>query len=175
MQKLTAEEVDKLIRAHKDAVYRQLYRMCGSREDAEDVLSESLMRAYRAIGQLEDPEKFRGWLVQIGRRTCGKLKKKESLAPLIALAEEDLERLPAPDRLDQEDRTLEQELKSCLLSAYESLPTGYQDAYRLRDIDGLTAEQASAQLGITIPNLKSRLHRARAALRAAVDRSLINQ
>jgi DNA-directed RNA polymerase specialized sigma24 family protein len=63
-------DFDALTRQHKDSVYRQLLRVCGNHEDAEDVLVEALLKAYRHLNQLRDSEAFRAWLAQIGRRVC---------------------------------------------------------------------------------------------------------
>jgi len=59
-----------LANEHKDAVYRQMIRACGSREDAEDVLVEALLKAYRNLDQLRDSVALRSWLAQIARRVC---------------------------------------------------------------------------------------------------------
>src|SRR5881275_684029 len=58
---------ESLANENKDAVYRQLIRVCGNREDAEDVLIDALLKAYRNLDQLRDSAAFRGWLAQIGR------------------------------------------------------------------------------------------------------------
>ncbi len=75
-----------LANEHRDAVYRQLIRACGNREDAEDVLIEALLKAYRNLGQLRDSDAFRVWLAQIGRRVCWQLKQREALLPIMQLS-----------------------------------------------------------------------------------------
>ena len=80
-------DFESLSRQHKDAVYRQMLRACGNREDAEDVLIESLLKAYRSLGDLRAPEAFRTWLGQIASRVCWQLKQRESLLPLLQLSE----------------------------------------------------------------------------------------
>ena len=57
---------DALANEHKDAVYRQLIRACGNREDAEDVLVESLLKAYHSLGQLRESTAFRAWRCRSG-------------------------------------------------------------------------------------------------------------
>src|SRR6516225_8889323 len=75
-----------LANQHKDAVYRQLMRACGNREDAEDVLIEALLKAYRNVDQLQDAAAFRAWLAQIGRRVCWQLKQRDALMPILQLS-----------------------------------------------------------------------------------------
>jgi RNA polymerase sigma-70 factor (ECF subfamily) len=79
-------DFEALANEHKDAVYRQLIRACGNREDAEDVLIEALLKAYRNLGQLRDSSAFRSWLAQIGRRVCWHLKQREALLPIMQLS-----------------------------------------------------------------------------------------
>src|SRR5215467_13814564 len=80
-----AMDFEALANKHKDAVYRQMLRVCSNREDAEDVLIEALFRAYRYLDKLERPEAFRAWLASIGRRVCWRLKRREAVLPLIQL------------------------------------------------------------------------------------------
>jgi hypothetical protein len=80
-------DFERLVNEHKDAVYRQMIRACGNRKDAEDVLIEALLKAYRNLDQLRAHQAFRAWLAQIGRRVCWQLKKREALLPLLQLSE----------------------------------------------------------------------------------------
>ena len=79
-------DFEKLANEHKDAVYRQMLRVCGNREDAEDVLIEALLKAYQHLHQLNDAVAFRAWLAQIARRVCWQLKEREALSPLLQLS-----------------------------------------------------------------------------------------
>lgn len=81
-----AADFDALTRQHQDSVYRQMLRVCGNREDAEDVLVEALLKAYRHLGQLRDSAAFRAWLAQIAKRVCWQLKEREALLPLLQLS-----------------------------------------------------------------------------------------
>jgi RNA polymerase sigma-70 factor (ECF subfamily) len=155
---------------HKDAVYRQMLRVCRSHDDAEDVLAESLMKAYNAMVQLESEESFRPWLVQIGRRVCGRMRKRESARPLVQLSDPDSLLSEAPDlEPSPEDTALEMETKDCLLQAFERLSPEFQTAYRLADMEELPLQDAADQVGVTLAAFKSRLHRAKNALRDEID------
>src|SRR5271166_3901632 len=90
-------DFDALANEHKDAVYRQLIRACGNREDAEDVLIEALLRAYSSLDRLRESKAFRSWLGQIGRRVCWQLKEREALLPVmqLSLMEEEGAQFPA--------------------------------------------------------------------------------
>ena len=165
---------DSLVRQHKDAVYRQMVRMCGNADDAEDVLGEALLKAYRALDQLGDEEAFRGWLAIIARRTCGRLKRREALAPvrsLATLAERGVELASNAPSLDS--HMIEEETKACLLKVMAELPSLYREVYELRDVQDLPASEVGERLGISVAAVKSRLHRARALVRIGIDGSIV--
>jgi len=168
-----ASEFETLITQHKDAVYRQMIRVCGNREDAEDVLVEALLKAYRHLGQLRDSAAFRAWLAQIARRVCWQLKEREALLPLLQLStlqnegHDIAEGAPGPE--SQAART---QMKQLLEAAIAALPPLYRSVYELRDIQERPGEQVARQLGISRAAMKSRLHRARELVRAHLDAAL---
>jgi RNA polymerase sigma-70 factor (ECF subfamily) len=162
-----------LANAHKDAVYRQLIRACGNREDAEDVLVEALLKAYRGLGQLRDPAAFRAWLAQIGRRVCWQLKERQALEPLVQLSSLEDRGLAATDPAPPPDVALaRRRLQAELRRAVDDLDPGTRDVYVLRDLEGRTGQEVADRLGISLAAQKSRLHRARAQVRRALDRAL---
>ena len=167
------ENFDKLAIQHKDTVYRQMIRVCGNREDAEDVLIEALLKAYRHLDQLRDALAFRPWLAQIARRVCWQLKERESLMPLLQLSSlEDEGREIAGDRPSMEAELATRRMKEILQETIASLPAPYRRVYEMRDIDGVSGEDVARELKITVSAMKSRLHRARAILRKQLDEAL---
>ena len=166
-------DFDQLMARHKDAVYRQMVRMCGNADDAEDVLAESLLNAYRALHQLSDEASFQSWLAIIARRTCGRLKRREALAPVLRLAElSELGIEPASEAPSLDSQMIETETKACLLQVMAALPPLYREVYELRDVQDLSASEVAERLGITVAAVKSRLHRARALVRIGIDTGL---
>jgi len=122
-----------LTRQHKDSVYRQMVRVCGNREDAEDVLVEALLKAYRHLHQLRDSDAFRAWLAQIAKRVCWQLKKRESLLPLLQLSSlEDEGREIHGTEVTPEGRLALRQMKELLDHAIGSLPPLYRTVYELR-------------------------------------------
>ena len=159
---------DRLVTQHKDAVYRQIARVCGNYDDAQDVLVETLLAAYRSIDQVRDPDAMRAWLATIGRRICRRLKSREALAPLF-----DLDGSNEPATIPALEEEMEHgRIRDCIHGALQDLPATYREVYVLRDIEGLTAEEAAKRLNISVRNLKSRLHRARRRIREALDQGL---
>jgi RNA polymerase sigma-70 factor (ECF subfamily) len=166
-------DFDALTRQHQDSVYRQMLRVCGNHEDAEDVLIEALLKAYRHLDQLRDSAAFRAWLAQIARRVCWQLKEHEALGPLLQLSTLDDEgrELPAPDP-SPEANAARRQMKQLLDDAIATLPPLYRSVYELREIEDRPGDEVARQLGISRAAMKSRLHRAREIVRHRLDAAL---
>jgi RNA polymerase sigma-70 factor (ECF subfamily) len=167
-------DFEALANEHKDAIYRQMLRVCGNREDAEDVLVEALLSAYRSMEQLREPAAFRAWLAQIARRVCFQLRERESLQPLIHLdaAEGGMAELPHPGAGPEEIVSAAQ-LRGVLRGAVEALPEEFRTVYTLRDVEELSGDEVAGRMGLSVAAMKSRLHRARAMLRDELERTLL--
>lgn len=163
-------DLERQINRHKDAVYRQMVRVCGNHTDAEDALADALLAAVRSSAQLSNPESFQAWLIKIGSRACTRARIRGRIDQLRSLSE--LEELgievadQAPDAVAQLEAKA---MKSCVTEAIERLPELYRDVYLRREILGEPADKVSAALNLSIPALKSRLHRARALVRELLD------
>jgi RNA polymerase sigma-70 factor, ECF subfamily len=167
-------DFEALANEHKDSVYRQMIRVCGNREDAEDVLVEALMTAYRHLDQLRDLVAFRSWLAQIAKRVCWQLKKRESLLPLLQLSElEDAGREISSQEPSIEQQVALKEMKDLLWEAVRKLPPDYCSVYEMRDLQEIPGEEVALQLGISLAAMKSRLHRGRELVREYLDASLL--
>lgn len=166
-------DFEELARRHKDAVYRRMVRVCGNREDAEDVLIEALLKAYRSLEALTAREAFRTWLGRIASRVCWQLRRRQALLPLLqlsALQESGTDFAdPAPSA---EARAGSAQLKQILREALDGLPPALREVYELRAIEDLSGEETARRLGLSIAAMKSRWHRARTLLRARLDRAL---
>ena len=166
-------DFEKLANKHKDAVYRQMLRVCGNREDAEDVLIEALLKAYQHMHQLNDPAAFRAWLAQIARRVCWQLKGREALAPLLQLSMLEEEGVAMKDPKPPVDSELAlRQMKELLENVVNQLPPSAREVFVLRDMEELSGEEVARRLGISLASMKSRLHRARKLLRERVDAAL---
>jgi RNA polymerase sigma-70 factor (ECF subfamily) len=169
-------DFDALARQHKDSVYRQMIRVCGNREDAEDVLIEALLKAYRHLDQLRESAAFRAWLAQIAKRVCWQLKERESLLPLLQLSTlEDEGRELAGHEVPPDVQLAQKQMKQLLNEAMEALPALYRPVYQLCDVEDLRGDEVARKLGISRAAMKSRLHRARALVRTHLDAALARQ
>lgn len=170
---IKATDFEALTRQHKDSVYRQMLRVCGNREDAEDVLVEALLKAYRHLDQLRDSAAFRAWLGQIAKRVCWQLKERETLMPLLQLSaiDEEGREIPGSDPTP-EAQVARQQMKQLLDDAIAALPPLYRSVYQLRDLENHSGDEVARELAISRTAMKSRLHRARELVRIHLDAAL---
>ncbi|MCW5941478.1 MAG: sigma-70 family RNA polymerase sigma factor [Fimbriimonadaceae bacterium] len=163
-------DFERLANRHKDAVYRQMVRVCGNRDDAEDVLVDALLSAYQALDTLRDEAAFRGWLARIATRICGRMRHRSELRPLVewsaleAQGWESADPAPAPDA-----EAIMRHMQRCVSGAVEFLPAIYREVYVMRELETRPAEEVAEALGLTVSAVKSRLHRARHLVRGYFD------
>jgi RNA polymerase sigma-70 factor (ECF subfamily) len=165
-------DFEKLSHQHKDAVYRQMVRVCGNREDAEDVLVEALLKAYRSLGSLDAPEAFRAWLGRIAQRVCWQLKRREALLPLLQLSQLEGEAEAVDSRPSAEEQAGAAEMKQLFFTVLGSLPADSRAVYELRAIEELSGQETARRLGLSQAAMKSRWHRARKLIRERLDAAL---
>ncbi len=169
-----ADAFDRFVERFGPMIFSFGLRMCGNREDAEDVLQETLIKVFTRLRTLQDPEALRAWLWRIVANECRMSRRgprdpsrQVNIEELLAPREEGgapLE-LPDPDAPDPEASTMRLQDRERLEEAIRNLPPAYRIILLLRDFEGLTSEEVARALGISVPNAKVRLHRARLALR----------
>jgi RNA polymerase sigma-70 factor, ECF subfamily len=165
---------ESLVQQHKDAVYRQMIRVCGNRQDAEDVLIEALFKAYRNLDQLRDSVAFRAWLAKIASRVCWQLRKREALLPILQLSELEQEGRELSAQTTPIDSQVElTQMKQLLTTAITVLPEPYRLVYEMRDLQNLGGAEVARTLHISTAAMKSRLNRARALVRQQLDAALL--
>lgn len=164
--------IEGLISLHKNRVYRQLVRACGNYDDADDALAEAIISAFRAASQLENPEYFSAWLGRIAARACSRLKIKNRL--LHAISIDELGAAGIELTLPQPSLGLEAQLqlKNCVQSALAQLDDNYRAVYQMRELEQRSASEVAIELNLSIPAVKSRLHRARSQVREALESGL---
>jgi RNA polymerase sigma-70 factor (ECF subfamily) len=159
---------EELVRRHADRLYGTVRRLGLSREAADEVVQETFLRAWRAIGTFKGRSQFFTWLYRIGvNESKSRLARQPARALVRSLDEDDA--VDPPD-LRQEPQALvaHEELRVALRRAVRALPVKYRAPLILRDVEGLSTADVASILGLSEPALKSRLHRARRAVRAAI-------
>lgn len=169
----TSEAFDTLYRDHVDLVYRYAHRLCGEVESANDLVQETFLSAYRSLNQFRGDAKVSTWLYTIASRACLRMRRRRKGAPERELSLEDFVptsegefRLQVPiEGLTPEQALENKELREALEQAINKLPKKYRMALVLRDMEGLSAGEAGAVMGLSERAVKSRLHRARLFVR----------
>jgi RNA polymerase sigma-70 factor, ECF subfamily len=178
-----ADAFDKLYRAHVDLVYRYAHRLCGEAESAKDLVQETFLSAYRGLKDFRGEARISTWLYTIASRACLRMRRKRKGAPERELSLDEF--VPTSDgelrlQIPMEGFTPEQalenkELRQALEQAINKLPKKYRMALVLRDMEGLSAAEAAAIMGLTERAVKSRLHRARLFVRRELSARGITQ
>jgi RNA polymerase sigma-70 factor (ECF subfamily) len=168
------DAVDHLVERYGDRVYRLARRITGSNEDAEETAQDALWTAARKIGTFKGESAFGSWLYRITANAAYmKLRTRKAKAREIALddvlpvLDDDGRHFEPMDdwsaRVD--DHALNSELHDVLESAINALPPDYRTALVMHDIEGLSNPDIAETLGVSVPAVKSRIHRSRLFLR----------
>src|SRR5262249_23642314 len=154
-----------LLARYEQQVFRFGLRMFGNEEDARDVLRETLLAAFRGVRQFRGESRLSTWLYQVARSFCTKARRRLMDAPARhePLEGASARALPVPES-GPDERAHAREMARVIQEALLALPEPQREVVILRDVEGLTAEEAAQVVGIAVPALKSRLHRARFGL-----------
>jgi RNA polymerase sigma-70 factor (ECF subfamily) len=155
-----------LLERHQAQIYR--FGMCGDAQDAQDVLQDTLLAMARGVPDFRQDASISSWLYAIARSFCSKKHRKSKFAPTqhssLSDHEGDNQKLAAPGDAP-DDAVAVRQLRDALQRAIDSLEPSYREVLILRDVEGLTAMEVAQALGLGVPAVKSRLHRARRELR----------
>src|SRR5437588_6436281 len=170
------EAFGKLVSKYDRNVFRIANHITQNREDAEDVVQDAFLKAYKNLDRFQGNSKFYTWLVRIAvNEALMKLRKRRSdrTVPLddpIDTGEDELPREVAVWDENPEEKYSREELGEILEEAVQSLKPAYRTVFVLRDIEELSIEETAEALGLSISAVKSRLLRARLQLREKLTR-----
>lgn len=167
-----------LVGKHQDRVYGLAMRMTRSEADAAEIAQETFLSAYQHLKEFRGEAAFGSWVHRIAaNHALMRLRHRR----VVEAAEEEIKgpefnergsfvEYPQTDwsrRAD--DKILDAELGQAIQQATDTLPAGYREVFLLKDTEDLSYEEIAEIMGISVPAVKSRLHRARLALREAID------
>lgn len=164
---------EEIVSRYSDKAYSLANRMCRNDEDAEEVLQDVFVTVHRKLQSFEGKSSFSSWLYRVTvNASLMKLRKRrqeKALSIEDAIVAEEHSLAMACKETYQTDRdTLRKEIFLALEKAIAGLPEDYRPVYILRDVDGLSSREVSKILGLSIPAVKSRLHRSRLMLRSGL-------
>ena len=151
--------------------------MCGQPDDAEEVAQEVLLKVFQNFRQLREPEHVRAWIFRIAKNACLIKRRKSVFAPTAEVSVDDLataSEITDTARLPDEELN-RGEVRAVLHQVITELPPAYRSVVVLRDLEQLSTEETAQILDLTTDTVKTRLHRARAAMRQKLDCYLRNR
>ena len=160
---------------HSTKVLRTLYRITRNWEDAEDALQESLLKAFRHLSGFENRSNFSSWLTKIAINSALMILRKKRACKEVSINSTDDDctifgRLEPQDLSeDPERRYVRCEREELLNGAMLQLRPGLRDVIHLRQMEEYSLHELAESLGISLPAAKSRLLRARRALRTILQ------
>jgi RNA polymerase sigma-70 factor (ECF subfamily) len=171
-----AQAFTDLVNQYERKIYRLAKHITQHDEDAEDVLQETFLKAYEHLDTFQGNSKFYTWIVRIAvNESLMKLRKRKGdrTVPLdepVDTGEEMVAREIAVWEDNPEQRYSREEMQQILDDAVQTLKPDFRTVFILRDIEELSTEETAETLGISVPAVKSRLLRARLALREKLTR-----
>src|SRR6478672_3506478 len=165
---------ERLSGAYADRVFMLLLRLLGDCSEAEDVAQEVMLRAWQGIGGFRGTSSYFTWLYRIAVNEANRaLEKRGRRPPTVPIGPDEL-RLPGPATDDPSRQAEFSELRRALARALAELPAALRTAVVLRDVEGLSTQEAAEIAGVSQAAFKSRLHQARLRVRAAIgDEALV--
>lgn len=171
------EAFEFLVTRYESKVYRLAIRMLRNPQDAEDALQETFLQVFRGLPGFEGRSQFSTWLFRLATNVCLMRIRHRETEPSKLLPLEDylpkLEEGEGSSTVDwadrPEDALLSKESREQMMGALDKLPPEYRAVFVLRDIEGFSNAETGESLGISIAAVKSRLHRARLALRGMLS------
>ena len=175
-----AEAFDRFVEHFRAKIFHYTWLMCGQREDAEEVAQDTLLKVFESFDQLREPERVRPWVFRVAKNACLMKRRKSIFAPVHELSLDEF--MPSKSHVDggvkieiadwsslPDDRLLQAEMKEVLERAIGDLPENYRSVILLRDMEELSTQETAHVLELSGDTVKTRLHRARLALRAKLD------
>ncbi|HEY0707480.1 MAG TPA: sigma-70 family RNA polymerase sigma factor [Polyangia bacterium] len=169
-----------LVERHEERLYRLAMRLLRNDNDAREGLQDSFVTAWQKLGEFAGRAQFGSWIYRVTLNTALMLLRSRRRRPMVSVDDvsEDavsagMEAAPDHNTNDWTRRPDEQlqsvELKDHIQQAVGELPEILRVVFVLRDVEGLSTEETADALSITVQTVKTRLHRARLALRASIS------
>lgn len=174
---------DDFVESYRRKLFQYSYLMCGHREDAEEVAQDTLLKVFSSLEQLREPQSLKAWVFRIARNECLMKRRKSVFAPEHELSLDDFRPQATGEGEGRaieiadwsslpDDAAQRSEIRRMIGQAIKELPDSYRAVILLRDVEELTTEEAASVLDVSTDVVKTRLHRARLAMRQKLDQYL---
>ena len=161
---------EELVKRHTAMIFRVAMHIMNSHEDAEEIVQDAFLKAFQHLHTFEERARFSTWLTRIAVNAALMKLRKLRRATTVSMDQEMEEGGTLADKVADWKPNPEQlygrgELREILQRALASLPHAYRVVFLLRDVEGMPVAEIAETLGLSIPNVKARLFRARLKLR----------
>jgi RNA polymerase sigma-70 factor (ECF subfamily) len=167
------EAFAELVRRYEDTVFNFAFKVCRTREHAEEALQDTFVNVFRKLKQFDRRSKFTTWLYSIVANNCLMKRRQSKLhRASVSLDQPDGDggSVQIPEWRDTPlHQTMRGELRGLLDESIKKLPMDHRIVFILRDVEGKSAEETGKILDLTVPAVKSRLRRARVFLRNELE------
>ncbi len=173
-QKGDKDAFGELVERHESKVFGLCIKMLGNAEDAEDCLQEVFIKAFEALPHFRQEARFSTWIYRIATNACLMRLRKRKLdtVPLdrpMMIGGESLPREVPDWTTDPSSDLMNEELSGVLTRHINELRPDNRIVFVLRDVHGMSTDDTASILGLSVPAVKSRLHRARLYLRERLE------
>lgn len=162
-----------LVKDNEQTVYNFAFKICRDRNKAEEIMQETFLSMVKYINQFESNSRLSTWLYRIISNHCLMQARKDKLRSYVSLENDDddlyEDRYTADWSRLPSKQTENEELKNILDESINKLAPEYRIVFLLRDVEGLSTEETANVTELSVPAVKSRLHRARAFLRKELN------
>lgn len=170
---------EKLVSRYTSRVYNLALRMTRSSMDAQEIMQETFLAAYKNLPNFRGDAAFGSWVHKIAANyALMRLRHKKVVDDVDAQLKGEMQYSEEGDLLTYplslwgrraDEAVLDTELRACIQAAVDGLPDAYRVVFLFKDVEGMSYDEIAAAVGESVPAVKSRLHRARLALRQAID------
>ncbi|MEW7291118.1 RNA polymerase sigma factor [Aquimarina sp. 2304DJ70-9] len=159
-----------LLRRNNQKLYRVIRSYINDQAEIEDIMQNTYLKAYEKLYQFKHDSQFSTWLIRIGiNETLARLKTKGKYIKLYesehSPSKDFILEVPDAEQLNPEKKMIRKEAQQVLERTIDRLAIKYRTVYVLREIEGMSIAEVSDCLGLTISNVKVRLHRAKEMIR----------
>lgn len=164
-----------LVKKYEQTVYNFAFKICRNKERAENTMQETFLSMVKSLKQFSGKSKLSTWLYTIVSNHCLMQARSQKKYDYTSLENEDGlvdERHVVDWKFSPNKLAENSELKDVLDDAIQKLPHEYRIVFLLRDVEGLSTKETSEIVNLSVPAVKSRLHRARAFLRNELNNTL---
>jgi len=174
---------EELVGRYEDKLYRLAMRFVRNETDAQEILQEAFLSAWRNLPAFEGRAQFGSWMYRVTVNAALMLLRSRNRHPEVTV--DDVEPTALNDAVSEsgqmmrgsadwsqraDEQLQSQEMRKHIQTSVDNLPDGLRTVFLLRDLEELSTEETAEMLGLSVPAVKTRLHRARLALREAIGR-----